>query len=303
MPVNSSCIDQTDIDQLRPTALLAALAFARHDHAVLPLTWPVKVNGRMVCSCRKAADCISPAKHPFGRLVPRGLLDASTDEVVVRKWFTDETQANLGVRTDRLVVIDVDPRHDGDSSLAALEHDHDFPTWRVITGGGGQHVIFRCPEGVTVNSSNAQSNPLLGAGIDIRAKGGYIVAPPSRHISGHSYCWSVDHHPDDVPIAEAPSWLVEALTADKRSSSTGGRRNAAWALDQAGFVYEYRDMAVCAVAGKLLRAISLDPAFVSVLVHDWNARHCRPPLSERAVAEILDRIANREIARLENVNA
>ena len=27
----------------------AALAFARHGHAVLPLTWPIKVNGRLVC--------------------------------------------------------------------------------------------------------------------------------------------------------------------------------------------------------------------------------------------------------------
>jgi hypothetical protein len=62
-------------------------------------------------------------------------------------------------------------------------------------------------------------------------------------------------------------------------------------------------MAVCAVAGKLLRAVSLDPAFVATLVHDWNVCHCRPPLSERAVAEILDRIANREIARLENAHA
>lgn len=175
MPVNSSRIDQTDIDQLRPAALLAALAFARHDHAVLPLTWPVKVNGRMVCSCRKAADCISPAKHPFGRLVPRGLLDASTDEVVVRKWWADTPQANLGVVTDKLVVPDIDPRHDGDSSLAALERDHDFPaTWRVLTGGGGEHVIFKCSEGIIVNSSNAQSNPLLGPGIDVRARGGYI---------------------------------------------------------------------------------------------------------------------------------
>src|SRR6478609_6211284 len=87
MPVDSSRIDQADIDPLRAAALLAALAFARHDHAVLPLTWPVKVNGRMVCSCRKAADCTAPAKHPLGRLVPRGLLDASTDEPTIRKWF------------------------------------------------------------------------------------------------------------------------------------------------------------------------------------------------------------------------
>ena len=286
------------------TMLASALAFARHGHAVLPLTWPIRVNGRSVCSCRKAADCISPAKHPLGRLVPRGLLDASTDEAVIRKWWTDEPAANLGVCTDRLIALDIDPRHDGDSSLAALERDHDFPpTWRAMTGGGGEHVIFKCPEDVEIKSSGARDNPLLGPGIDVRARGGYIVAPPSRHLSGRGYTWNVDHHPADIPIAEAPPWLVEALSAGKQPGSIVRRDAAQWAIEKAGLVTEYRDMAVASVAGKLLRAVSLDPAFVATLVHDWNACHCSPPLPERAVAEIIDRIANREIARLENSHA
>jgi hypothetical protein len=286
------------------TVLGTALAIVRREHAVLPLTWPLKINGKLVCSCRRAADCTAPAKHPYGRLAPNGLLSASTDEAVIRQWFADEPAVNLGIVTDKLIVLDIDPRHDGDVSLAALQYDHDFPTtWRVLTGGGGEHVIFRCPEGIIVNSSSASSNPLLGPGIDVRAKSGYIVAVPSRHISGSVYAWSVDHHPADIPIASAPSWLIAALTAAKRSGS-GARRDAAkWALDKAGLVTEYRDMAVASVAGKLLRAVSLDPAFVATLVHDWNARHCSPPLPERAVADILDRIANREIARLENSHA
>ena len=137
MATNSSRIDQAD--QLRH-----ALAFVRRGHKVLPLHWPIRVNGRMVCSCKKAADCgKNSAKHPYGRLVSRGLLDASTDETVIRKWWADTPQANLGVVTDKLVVLDIDPRHNGDSSLAALERDHDFPpTWRALTGGGGEHIIF-----------------------------------------------------------------------------------------------------------------------------------------------------------------
>jgi Bifunctional DNA primase/polymerase, N-terminal len=281
-----------------------ALAFARRGHAVLPLTWPINVNGRLLCSCRRAADCTAAAKHPLGRLAPNGLLSASTDESVIRKWFTNEPAANLGIVTDKLIVLDIDPRHDGDSSLAALERDHAFPsTWRVMTGGGGEHIIFACPEGIIVNSSTAQSNPLLGAGIDIRAKNGYIVAVPSRHISGRVYAWNVDHHPAEIELAEAPVWLVEALTAGKQQGSIARRDAAQWAIEKTGTITEYRDMAVASIAGKLLRAVSLDPAFVATLVHDWNACHCRPPLPERAVADILDRIANREIARLENSHA
>jgi hypothetical protein len=289
--------------QTASSTLGAALAFAQRGHVVLPLCYPIKINGRFICSCRRAADCTAAAKHPLGRLVPNGLLSASLDEAVIRKWFTDEPAANLGVVTEKLIVLDIDPRHCGDSSLAALERDHDFPpTWRSLTGGGGEHLIYRCPEGIVVNSSIAQSNPLLGTGIDIRARSGYIVAPPSRHLSGRAYAWSVDHHPAEIEIAEAPAWLLEKLTASKQPNNDT-RRNSAWAVDRAGFVNEYRDMAVASVAGKLLRAVSLDPAFVATLVHDWNERHCRPPLPERDVADIIDRIANREIARLENSHA
>src|SRR5262245_52493975 len=128
----------------------SAIAFARRGLPVLPLTWPMLVNDRRVCSCKKGTDCPSPAKHPLGRLVSRGLLDATTDETLIRRWFVDVPAANLGVRTDGLVVLDADPRHGGDETLAALEHEHAFPlTWRVLTGGGGEHVIFKCPDDVT----------------------------------------------------------------------------------------------------------------------------------------------------------
>jgi hypothetical protein len=201
---------------MSPT-LASALAFARRGHPVVPLHWPINVNGKSVCSCKKAADCLSPAKHPLGRLVPRGLLDAATDAPTIRKWFTtDEPAANLGVRTDQLVVLDADPRHGGDETLAPLEQANPFPpTWRVLTGGGGEHVIFKCPAGIAINSSNADTNPVLGPGIDVRARNGYVVAAPSRHISGRQYVWNVDCHPADIALAEAPAWLFERLAAPR----------------------------------------------------------------------------------------
>jgi hypothetical protein len=277
--------------------LASAIAFARRDNPVLPLHWPMLVNYRRRCSCKKGEDCPTPAKHPLGRLVSNGLLDASTDEVVIRKWFTDEPSANLGVRTDRLVVLDADTRHGGDETLASLEREHEFPlTWRVLTGGGGEHVLFKCPADITINSSNADTNPVLGPGVDVRARNGYIVAPPSKHISGREYCWSVDHHPRDVEIAEAPPWLIERLATQRNGGK--GHDPIEWAASKTGMISEYRDTAVCEIAGKLLRAISLDPRFVATLVHDWNQCHCQPPLPEDEVTAIIERIAKREIQRL-----
>ena len=48
-------------EQTAAPMLGTALAFARRGLAVLPLTWPIKVNGRLLCSCRRAADCTERA--------------------------------------------------------------------------------------------------------------------------------------------------------------------------------------------------------------------------------------------------
>ena len=291
------------------TVLSTALAFVRHGHAVFPVNWPVEHKGGLRCSCgsdSRGRPCINPAKHPYGKLAPNGLLSATIESGVVKHWWGYLVpQANLAVRTDKLVVLDVDPRHGGDESWATLEREHEIPlTWHSLTGGGGDHIIFASPDGVEISNvvAKAMQDPPLGPGIDVRARGGYIVAPPSRHISGRPYAWSVDHHPADVPIALAPDWLIARLTTTRSGEGGGGGKRhdpAQWATRKAGMVSEYRDMAIAQVAGKLLRAVSLDPAFVATLVHDWNACHCDPPLPEHEVQAIFDRICEREIKRLE----
>jgi hypothetical protein len=163
-----------------------ALAFAKRGYAVLPLHWPVAEEGRLVCSCMghtRGKPCErTPAKHPYGRLVSNGLLDASIDSGLIKWWFAVAAPAaNLGVVTDKLLVVDVDPRHGGEESLATLEREHgDLPhTWQVLTGGGGTHIVYSAPEGVEIASLVAEQlpNPPLGRGVDIRARGGYVVAP------------------------------------------------------------------------------------------------------------------------------
>src|SRR5262245_42982440 len=193
-----------------------ALAWIGHHHAVFPLWWPITNNGQTVCACGRMCGK-QAAKHPVARYVPHGHCDATLNTGIAKLWFGLRVpEANLGVATQRLVVIDVDPRHGGDESLRALEREHgEMPlTWRALTGGGGQHIIFACPDGVEISNVVAANleNPPLGPGIDVRARGGYIVAPPSRHICGGVYCWSVDHHPAETEVAPAPDWMIERLT-------------------------------------------------------------------------------------------
>ncbi len=278
------------------STVATALAFCRHALPVLFVCWPVASNGRLVCCCPKGRDCRTPAKHPFGKLAPKGLLSATTDVGIIKGWGDQAPDANLGLLSDSLIVLDSDPRHGGDDALRELEREHEFPpTWRVLTGGGGEHVYFRCPAGVTVRSSEASTNPVLGAGVDVRARVGYVITPPSRHISGRSYAWSVDHHPRDVALAEAPPWLIERLAV---RAGGNGVSPETWRQLTSGTIREYPDRAAVQVAGHLLRRW-VDPYLVAGLLHAWNQTYVHPPLPDDELRRILDRVARLEEQRRE----
>lgn len=176
----------------------AALAYARRGWPVLPLHW--WEHG--VCSCGDPA-CRTPAKHPYSTLVPRGVHDATAIADVVATWWRREPRANIGVRTgpeSGLVVVDVDVRDhvDGRATLQGLESTlGPLPaTVEAITGSGSRHLLFQHPGHDVVGK--------LGDGVDVKAKGGYIVVAPSSHASGRLYAWDVDGHPDDLDPAPLP---------------------------------------------------------------------------------------------------
>src|SRR5262249_22307003 len=150
----------------------------RHGHAVFPLHWPVEHNGQVACSCGRLCGKTA-AKHPVARYVPHGHRDATLETGIVKLWFGLHVPgANLGGTTEKLSVIDGDPRHGGDESWPASEREHKIPPpWRALTGGGGEHIMFAGPDGVEISCVIAENreNPPLGPGIDVRARGGYIV--------------------------------------------------------------------------------------------------------------------------------
>lgn len=87
----------------RTSTLSAALGLAKRGFAVLPVHWPV--NGE--CSCGNP-ECGPKAKHP---LTDHGVLDATQDEAIIRRWFEDWPSANLAIATGSrsgVVVLDAD---------------------------------------------------------------------------------------------------------------------------------------------------------------------------------------------------
>jgi predicted P-loop ATPase len=169
--------------------LLAALGYVKRGWAVLP--------------CRPR-DKRPATKH--------GFKDATTEKGVLVQAWAANPEANLGVATGSvsgIVVLDVDPRNGGDKNLAELERVHGpLPeTATVATGGGGRHFYFSAPMG-TVPSGD------LAPGVEIKADGRYVIAPPSVHPSGEQYRWL---RPLKAGLAPSPPW-ARPRSVEKRAA-------------------------------------------------------------------------------------
>jgi hypothetical protein len=216
-------------------------------------------------------------------------------EVTHSRW-TIAPQANIGIPTGEVsgfVVLDVDPRHGGDDALWDLERKHGpLPkTVRQITGGGGEHILFRHVPGLR-NSAGK-----IAPGLDIRADGGYIVVSPSVHESGKRYAWDVDHHPCDVAIADAPAWLLELAQPPQRADGAIVGHDPGWAqLFCQPCPEGQRNDTLARLTGYLLRKY-VDPLVVIAIVRDWNLLHCQPPLPDEEVIQSINSIAGIEINR------
>jgi putative DNA primase/helicase len=265
--------------------------------AVFPLHYPVARDSGLACSCGNS-ECRNPAKHPYARHAPRGLLDATTDPRQVERWWGAGVPHNIGICTgeaSEIVVVDIDPRHGGDEGLAVLERRFGGlpPTWRFRTGGAGEHILFRHPGHRVQNSAGR-----IGDGIDVRGDGGYIVGPGSRHISGRYYAVDVDHHLDDVELAEMPAWLETMVSGPSKpnGASTAALPESWRKLVAEGVSEGRRNDAIARLAGHLLRK-DIDPRVALDLCRTWNTSRCRPQLDDAEIVRIVNSIAGREIAR------
>lgn len=185
--------------------LTCALHYASFGWRVFPLH--TILDGR--CTCGNV-NCTSPGKHPYGALAPSGAKDATTDPAIIANWFGNGKPLNIAICAGEgsgLVILDVDPAHGGSKSLANLESKYGkMPdTAEVMTGGGGKHFYFKHPGGNIRNSAGT-----LGDGLDVRGHNGYVVAPPSMHISGNEYRWKIDPRGKQPELP--PKWLISNVT-------------------------------------------------------------------------------------------
>lgn len=223
-------------------------------------------------------------KHPAIRWQDFQTVRASKREV--RDWFGRWPDVDVGIVTGAvsgLVVLDVDPRHAGEDSLAHLEREHGpLPrTLEAITGGGGRHIYFAHPGGTAPN------RVAIVPGVDLRGDGGCVVAPPSIHPSGNRYQWAKGCGPGQVKLAPLPHWLHRIVR--RKGAHTGHALNYWRELLRQGIPEGERNETIASITGHLLRH-GVDPDVALELMLCWNRIRCHPPLDDDEVARTVQSI-------------
>jgi Bifunctional DNA primase/polymerase, N-terminal/Protein of unknown function (DUF3987) len=272
------------------TMLDAAVEYARRGVPVFPV-WGV---ARGCCACGShpcGENNRNAGKHPH-RLAPHGFKNATVDEATIRAWWTEAPDANIGAPTGQWCdVVDVDPRNGGDVTLAELERRHGpLPdTAEVLTGGGGRHIYF-APTPTSLGKT-------AGTGIDIKTAGGYVLLPPSGHVSGGIYLDEILHPLFDTPLARMPAWLVTFASSPASELHTNGHRAAPdeWVEKLGGAPEGQRRAVALQIAGHYL-GLRIPPEEVTSILVGYAAQ-CVPPFSEREARELVRDLARRDQAK------
>ncbi|BHH84326.1 bifunctional DNA primase/polymerase [Desulforhopalus sp. 52FAK] len=123
-----------------------------------------------------------------------------------------DRNGNAGVLTGRiskLIVLDID-----DELLFPPEYD--IPDTFTVKTAKGYHHYYQLPD----DDKSYRCRKKGDLGFDIRADGGYIVAPWSKHPDGPLY-----RAIEDSQVTDAPSWLLDLSESVASTSSHSNQRS------------------------------------------------------------------------------
>jgi hypothetical protein len=186
---NARCLNSQNVTskQDAPALLAAALAYAGNRWSVFPL---------------RPASKEPACKH--------GFKNATTNPATIRRYWLANSDYNIGIATgivSGVWILDVDGAAGADA-LAELEAKYGpLPSTLTSITSVGCHLWWRAIGPIPSSVGR------VSIGLDVRADGGYVLAPPSVHPDGPVYRWSNSAEP-----AAAPAWLIE-LTRTRFSNA------------------------------------------------------------------------------------
>jgi len=200
---------------------------------------------------------------------------ATKEELDAWRW------SGVGIVTgpvSGVLVLDVDGP-EGEMELQKRGHP---VTPMVRTPGGGLHLYFKHPD------HHVRTGIRVAPGLDVKASGGYVVAPPSVGANGRPYEWILS--PEEAELAEPPEWLMGLL---ERERSKGPAPAVGERIPPGK-----RNDALASLAGTMRRRGMVEGEILAAL-QVANEQRCQPPLETEEVEKIAASVARYEPA--ENV--
>ena len=248
---------------------------------LFPLCW---FDDQKQCICGHKDKDGKPQPHTENNIgkapiLTHGLNDATTTHQGINEFMRLYPHCNWGGWFPGMLALDVDPKHNGYESLEKLETKNGkLPKTRTHqSGSGGLHIIYKQPQGYDIGNTVK----LAGyEGIDRRGNGGYIVMPPSSHVSGG--CYKVI---DDSPILEAPKEVLDLQGEVKEHSQAGPI--------PADIPSGMRNQTLVSLGGSMRRRGLAAPTIEAAL-REVNRAQCKPPLSDDEVHSIAESVGRYE---------
>lgn len=214
-------------------------------------------------------------------LTANGFKDATTDPDKINEWWTIHPNANIGIATGQIsggivaIDMDIDKEKGKDGYHNFMEWCKEnyimLPdSWLSITGRGGYHLIYKSLIPVPSKIGWLED-------VDIRADGGYIVAPPSVHPNGTCYEW--EQSPEDYELIDTTDIDVEYVM---NSVIVAGRPSTEPLKVPEEIPEGSRDETMFKLACKYQAMGMSDEAMLAALLAE-NEKRCKPPLTEKEI--------------------
>ncbi len=274
-----------------------ALQYLNKGFSVIPLISPSMASKRL-----SEEELIRKCKTPL--VSWKDFQTRRPTEAEVSSWFDKWPDANIGIVTGKvsgIVVFDLDSDH----AVEYAEDEGGFPDTPKVKTGKGHHVYVQHPGFEVRNDVRKELD------IDIRADGGYVVAPPSYHGSGNQYTWVDGFSIFQIDPACCEPWMIDYLKEVANSATKPAKKtppkpsetvhtaSKPATVDPYGDIVKngaqqgHRNHCAAVLIGHLLGKGN-DETVVWEMIKQWNAAKNNPPLDYAELSKTFESIRDLE---------
>lgn len=218
-----------------------------------------------------------------------GFKSATRDAPTIMAWWKENPDAGVGISLgpSKLTVIDFDPKNGADLEsglVTQLPRTYTVETGLAPDGRRGRHYYYK-------RTGDEWRRLGVEPGVDALGGRGYVIAPPSAHLSG------VDYEIMQVEVlADEPEWFAEwrePALVKRIASELGGDGAIPSGL---------RNNHLARMAGAM-RNVGFTADEIWTALSMVNEDRCDPPLAEGEVAAIASSIARYPAGQIQKVNS